>query len=209
MTLGSQVVATTDGSVYARLEVTEIAAGDLQLRAWDDTHLAAVLAAAADPQIARWNAVRLPGLAPTATVTTPEQARQWIASRQVWDGRAAWAVCDATSGTALGYVSLHDLREHHLTGEVGYWVLPAARGRGGGRLAVAAAAGYGFGALALNRVELFHAVDNPASCGVATGAGFVLEGVARQAYRYGDGALHDDHMHARLASDSPPPDPPR
>ena len=72
-----------------------------------------------------------------------------------------------------------------------------------------AATRFAFEALGLNRVELFHAVDNPSSCGVATGAGFALEGVARQAYRYGDGVLHDDHMHARLANDPPPLDPPR
>ena len=130
-------------------------------------------------------------------------ARAWIDHRRGWAQHATWAVCDATSGTVLGYVSLHDLQRRHLSGEVGYWVLAGARGRGVGRRAVAAACGYGFGALGLNRIELFHAVDNPSSCGVATGAGFALEGIARQAYRYGDDLLHDDHMHARLAATSP------
>ena len=43
---------------------------------------------------------------------------------------------------------------------------------------------------------------NPArTCRVATAAGFALEGVARQSYRYPDGLFHDEHLHARLASD--------
>ena len=161
--------------------------------------VAAVLEAAADPEISPME----PG-----PLADPDSGR-------VADGRGPGPGLDRATGPAgtstppgpsatrpagavLGYVSLHDLEPRHLSGEVGYWVLPAARGRGVGRRAVAAASGYGFGALGLNRIELFHAVDNPSSCGVALGAGFALEGVAREAYRYGDGLLHDDHMHARL-----------
>jgi RimJ/RimL family protein N-acetyltransferase len=193
-----------DASRFAHLEPTEIAAGDLQLRVWDLSMVPTVLAAAADPEITRWNTVRLPTADMGVPLEGSDQARTWIEERLVWDSHATWAVCDAVSGEPLGYVSLHHLQEGNETGEVGYWVLPTARGRGVGRRSVAAAAGYAFGALELNRVELFHAVDNPASCGVATGAGFALEGIAREAYRYGDGHLHDDHMHARLARDPYP-----
>ena len=45
-------------------------------------------------------------------------------------------------------------------------------------------------------------VDNPASCRVATRAGFALEGTHRSSFRYGDGRLHDEHSHARLAADA-------
>lgn len=187
-----------------QLEPTEVAAGELQLRVWDVSMAAAVLEAAADPEIRRWNTVTLGEPDSGESLTDEDLARAWIRRRSGWDQHATWAACDATSGAVLGYVSLHDLEPRHLSGEVGYWVLPAARGRGVGRRAVAAASGYGFGALGLNRIELFHAVDNPPSCRVALGAGFALEGVAREAYRYGDGLLHDDHMHARLRSDPPP-----
>jgi RimJ/RimL family protein N-acetyltransferase len=186
------------------LEPTEIAAGDLQLRVWDVSMVPAVLEAAADPEITRWNTVSLAAADTGGALQDEAAARTWIEQRSSWDDHASWAVCDATSGSVLGYVSLHQLQPRHLAGEVGYWVLRGARGRGVGRRAVAAASGYAFGALGLNRIELFHAVDNPPSCGVATGAGFLLEGVARQAYRYGDGALHDEHLHARLASDPDP-----
>ena len=51
------------------------------------------------------------------------------------------------------------------------------------------------------RLELFHAVENAGSCRVAESAGLRLEGVHRSSYRYGDGLLHDEHCHARLADD--------
>ncbi|MDQ1615779.1 MAG: hypothetical protein QOJ60_1718, partial [Actinomycetota bacterium] len=51
------------------------------------------------------------------------------------------------------------------------------------------------------RVELYHAVANPASCRVAEKVGFRHEGTLRQSYVYGDGTRHDEHLHARLAGD--------
>ena len=32
-------------------------------------------------------------------------------------------------------------------------------------------------------------------------AGFRLKGTLRESYRYGDGQVHDEHLHARLADD--------
>lgn len=185
------------------LEPTEIAAGDLQLRVWELSYLPAVLKALSDPEISTWNPLRKPT---HSHLGDEALAANWIAQRSNWeDGEhATWAVCDAVSGEVCGYVSLHNINPNQLSGEVGYWVLPDARNRGVGRRAVAAACGYGFGALCLHRIELYHAVDNPASCKVAEGAGFLFEGIGRQAYRYGDGIFHDDHSHARLASDPDP-----
>jgi RimJ/RimL family protein N-acetyltransferase len=126
----------------------------------------------------------------------------WCAARADWDGsHASWAVC-APGGELLGSVSLHQLDPHSSAGEVGYWTAPPARGRGVAAAAVQAATRFAFGVLGLQRVELFHAVDNPASCRVATKAGFALEGTHRSSFRYGDGRLHDEHSHARLASDT-------
>ncbi len=184
------------------LAPTELVAGDLQLVIWEDRYASAVLAALNDPEILIWNPLRRPDSPPAETDSG--FAERWIAERTVWDNHATWAVCDSVSGEAIGYVSLHNLNAAQSSGEVGYWVLPEARGRGVASAAVRAAAGYGFGALGLHRIELFHAVDNPDSCRVAERAGFGYEGTSRQAYRYGDGTFHDDHQHARLASDPDP-----
>ena len=86
-------------------------------------------------------------------------------------------------------------------GELGYTVLPAERGRGVARRAMAAATRYAFDDLGLFRVQLYHAVENVASCNAALAVGYRLEGTLRQSYRYGDGRRHDEHLHARLATD--------
>jgi RimJ/RimL family protein N-acetyltransferase len=43
-------------------------------------------------------------------------------------------------------------------------------------------------------------VENVGSCRVAQRAGFGLEGVMRSSKRFGDGRLHDEHLHAILAA---------
>jgi RimJ/RimL family protein N-acetyltransferase len=60
---------------------------------------------------------------------------------------------------------------------------------------------WAFGSRGLMRVQLEHAVPNPASCRVAVAAGFVLEGTARSAYAVPGGGREDCHIHGRLPSD--------
>ena len=83
--------------------------------------------------------------------------------------------------------------------QVGYWVVPATRGRG-----VAAACGWAFGAPGIDRIELCHAVENAASRSVAEKAGFTYEGHLRPSFRYGDGVKHDELLWARLSDDPAP-----
>ena len=53
-----------------------------------------------------------------------------------------------------------------------------------------------------HRIELYHAVENERSCGVAKRAGYPPEGVKRSAMSYPvDGRRSDEHLHARLVSD--------
>ncbi|WP_424216882.1 GNAT family N-acetyltransferase (plasmid) [Streptomyces sp. BI20] len=59
--------------------------------------------------------------------------------------------------------------------EVGYWTVGAARGRGIAPRAVRAVTEWAFGLWApsgLDRIDLLHQVDNPASCRVAGKTGF-------------------------------------
>jgi RimJ/RimL family protein N-acetyltransferase len=178
-------------------EPVEVAAGAYQLTVPDpDRDAADVLAACADPEIRRWN----PGPA------TMADARAWCARRGDWSrgDHASWLVRAATSGELVGSVSLHEVDAANSSCEVGYWVAAPARGRGAATASIAAAARFAFDALGLARAEIFHAVDNPGSCRAATKAGFAWEGTHRQAYRYGDGELHDDHSHGRLATDPEP-----
>jgi RimJ/RimL family protein N-acetyltransferase len=63
---------------------------------------------------------------------------------------------------------------------------------------------WAFASRGLMRVQLEHAVSNPASCRVAVAAGFLLEGTARSAYAVPDGGREDCHLHGRLPTDPTP-----
>jgi RimJ/RimL family protein N-acetyltransferase len=165
-----------------------VLAGDgLALRPWLPSDAAALLRIAEDRLIGQWNTIQVADLA---------QARDWIDKRRDWTGHATWAVCEAPSGDIVGYVSLFHLDIPNACGELGYWVAPEARGRSIAACAVLAVRDYATSQLALERLELYHAVENEASCRVALKAGFSHEGTLRKSYRYADGVLHDEHLHA-------------
>lgn len=166
---------------------------ELTLRRFVESDVDVLVAAYADPGIQLWHRRSL----------TPAEALEWVVGRAQarWAAETGteWAVVDA-DGTVVGRVGLPvlSLREGHA--EAGYWVLPEARGRGVAGRALTAMAEWVFG-LGLPRVELRHSVLNEASCRVATKAGFVHEGTARQGLVHADG-FHDMHLHARLAPDA-------
>jgi hypothetical protein len=104
----------------------------------------------------------------------------------------AVAVADATTGDLLGSVSLHSIRPAYGNAQIGYWTVPAARGRAVAGRAVDAACRRGFAVVTFDRVELYHAVENPTSGRVAEKAGSRLEGRLRRSFPYGDGVRHDE-----------------
>jgi ribosomal-protein-alanine N-acetyltransferase len=83
-----------------------------------------------------------------------------------------------------------------------YWLGSSARGRGLATKALNSVAYWAFSA-GLFRLELDHRVNNPASCGAATRAGFLVEGIERQKLLYG-ADRYDIESHARLATDPLP-----
>jgi len=180
------------------LEPVGINAGPYRLRPPSLREAEDVLAMAQDPEIRMWNAL--------ARVTDHETAEDWCRRWSDWNGgtSAQWNVFDAAEGKLLGTISLSDVDMRHSSGEIGYRVAPWARGRGVGTVALRSVADWAFGTLGLTRLQLFHATDNSASCRVAEKGGFLLEGSLRSSYRYGDGELHDEHIHGRLASDHVP-----
>ena len=183
----------------AVVDPTPLTLGPYRLDVPTAADLDEVAAAFEDPEIALWNpGVKRPGS------TTRDRAKLWIADRSVWGpDHASWVVRDL-DGTLVGQVSLHQIDAEGGSAQVGYWLTPRGRGRGLGTAAVAAATAYAFDVLELLRVALFHAVENEASCRLALRCGFLLEGTSRQSYVYGDGLRHDEHLHARLATDPVP-----
>lgn len=105
-----------------------------------------------------------------------------------------WAVVE--DGVAVGNVGAAAIEW------MSYWLAPGARGKGYAAGALIAVSEWAF-ANGLYRLELGHRVNNPASCRVATAAGFLAEGIEREKLRYGN-ARYDVETHARLVTDPAP-----
>jgi len=161
--------------------------GVVTLRAFHPGDAADVARACDDPETARW--------LPVPSPYTLEDGRTYVG--QTAPGRwadgteATFAVTDAVSGELLGDCGLKLERRSLGLGEVGYWAAPWARGKGVASRAAALLAWWGVQELGLNRVELVADVENVASLRAAEKAGFVREGVARQARPARDGSGRD------------------
>ncbi|HEU0103094.1 MAG TPA: GNAT family N-acetyltransferase [Mycobacteriales bacterium] len=151
--------------------------GVVTLRRWAASDAADVARAGEDPDMARWLPVPSP-----YTLSDASAYVGTLVGRECADGVAAHAaVVDAAEGALLGAVSLKlPLRELGV-GEIGYWTAPWARRRGVASRAAALLGRWGLEELRLGRVELLADVDNLASRRVAERAGYVREGIARQA----------------------------
>jgi RimJ/RimL family protein N-acetyltransferase len=176
----------------------ELPAGELLLRPWRADDVAAVWAAGQDPALRQWN---------DSGTSSPDDVRASLTRRADWSGgdHASFAVVAAAGGHLLGSVSLHAIDRAQGDAELGYWTVPEARGRGVAVRATQAVCAWAFPALQLDRVQLFHAVENPASGRVAAKAGFTMEGRLRRSHRYGDGVRHDELLWSRLSDDPPVP----
>ncbi|MEU1424812.1 GNAT family N-acetyltransferase [Kitasatospora sp. NPDC005751] len=179
--------------------------GDIQLHPWGrltDVRggvVPGLLAAAADPEIARWNPLR-------ATDRAGAEAYLDRCDAGWADGAtAAFAVVGAAGGTLLGNCALRWVDRADGLAMIGYWLLPAARGRGVATRAVRAVTGWGIATAGTRRIEIAHAVGNDTSCRVAERCGYPAEGTLRASHHYGDGGYQDEHLHARLATDPEPP----
>ncbi|WP_223166552.1 GNAT family N-acetyltransferase [Nonomuraea sp. SYSU D8015] len=163
---------------------------NVRLREWRDSDAPAVLDAFQAPDLRRQAAW---------PIITLKDARGWIAS---WEGagHAFAVVIDGAGGErVVGNVAVTKIDTHD-TGWVSYWVVPEARGRGIAVAATEKLVRWAFDERGLYRLELGHRTNNPASCRVATKAGFRPEGIERGKLRH-DGVRYDVERHARLATD--------
>jgi RimJ/RimL family protein N-acetyltransferase len=146
-----------------------LAEGELRLRPWTVADAAALAAAWADPDVARFTGV--------PADRSEAAARRWIEG----DGarRAAGASLDLVvevDGAVAGEVGLVDRSGQPGVAEVGWWTGPAHRGRHVATRAVALVARWALDALGLSALEAVCDPANPASAAVARGAGFVPHG---------------------------------
>ena len=156
------------------MDPTEITAGRLHLRPWQEGDQDVLVAAGDDPESARWTNVPSP--------YTRSDADAWVretAPRGWTDGTAlSFAVCDSTTSEVLASVALRQAADPDVWA-VGYWCVPAHRGQGVVPEALGSLCRWGFGALGAARIEWMAQVGNYASLRSAQKAGFQVEGVLR------------------------------
>jgi RimJ/RimL family protein N-acetyltransferase len=86
------------------------------------------------------------------------------------------AVTDLSRRPFLGHVMLHTFAWRHRRAEIGYWLVPSARGHGVGHTAVSLLVEWAFDELGLERVEITTTPDNGPARALAGSLGFSEEG---------------------------------
>ncbi|MBU6531151.1 GNAT family N-acetyltransferase [Streptomyces sp. NPDC057245] len=143
-----------------------------------------------DPEVVRFT------FEPT-TELTPERLRSWYGVRTAAPDRLDLAVTDRATGELVGEVVLYDWDPAARSCTFRTLVGPRGRGRGLGSEATRLIVGHAFERVGLHRVELEVYADNPRARRVYEKAGFVVEGVRREA-ALRNGAWVDDVLMAVL-----------
>ncbi|MFF2011544.1 GNAT family N-acetyltransferase [Streptomyces sp. NPDC058195] len=171
----------------------------LVLRPWRGDDVPALVDAFRDPVLHRWAGPAL---------TSPADAERWVRDQERnWaaGSRFGFAVLEVQphvpEGELAGQVILKkDAGFASRSAQVGYWTAAHARGRAVAPRALEAVTEWAFGAWApdvLERLELLHQVDNPASCRVADKSRYVLDGVLPPAL---PAFPREGHLHIRRRS---------
>lgn len=145
----------------------------LILRPWSTEDVAAVVEAFEDPGVRRGS---------SAPIDNEADGLRWLRMQERgWAAgdRFGFAVVDVPGDDALprvvGNVGLREVASGKPSAEVGYWTVPWARGQGVAPRALEALTTWAldtFRADGLERLELLHQLDNPASCRVAEKCGY-------------------------------------
>jgi RimJ/RimL family protein N-acetyltransferase len=130
-----------------------------------------------------------------------EHAQGWIEGAEPEWAEArhgALAIVDATDDRFLGAIGLSPQGPHGV--EIGFWIVPSARGRGIATEATRLLGRWVLRDLGFDRLELLHLVGNEGSRRVAEKVGFRHEGTLRD-YAVVRGEARDVVMYSLLAAD--------
>jgi RimJ/RimL family protein N-acetyltransferase len=111
-----------------------------------------------------------------------ERLRTWLA--RAWReppelARFEWVIADTASDAFLGALMLHSVDWRNRRAETGFWVVPAARGRGVLSAGLALVLDWAFAA-GLERMELTALPENTVVPRIAEKFGYVFEGTLRK-----------------------------
>jgi RimJ/RimL family protein N-acetyltransferase len=150
---------------------------------------------------------------PAGAQPGPDDFPAWLARRRLDMDTGAdlhWCVADLGTDEMLGNVQIFRMgpAEGRFQGELGYWLRPAARGRGVIGEAIEAIVPHAFrpvggGGLGLTRLHACTDSDNHPSQSVLRSAGFTQSGTGRKAWRRSDGSWSDGVYFELLAGPAP------
>ena len=164
------------------------------LRPWAPADAENVFAACQDVEIQRWTTVPSPYTHADAVAYVTEVAPALWAQ-----GGAVFAVIDTATGRLAGSIGAHGIRDG--VAHVGYWTVPAVRGRGLASAALRTLTGWFLREAGIARVELVVEPTNAGSVRVAEAAGFTREGLLRQRFVL-RGRRADVVMYSMLTTDT-------
>jgi RimJ/RimL family protein N-acetyltransferase len=172
----------------------DLDAGGIRIRRFRDSDAEAFAAATHDAEIVAHSGI--PGS------HTPRSAR--IAFTRFDDeGFVQRAIADRETDALLGTVLLFNVARHERRCEIGFWLVPGARGRGAATSAVRIVCDWAAREWGIERFDAHSDIDNPGAHAVLERNGFNREGVLR-----GWGARGNDRVDAvvfgRLAGLTPP-----
>jgi RimJ/RimL family protein N-acetyltransferase len=173
------VPPTSDPALGLSIPDDGLRDGELVVRPPRSGDVDVVAGAFADPELR--GAGNLPDLTPEELLETLPYLPALAASGRL----LPVVVVDATTNQILGGGALHHLDSERAIVEIGYWLLPDARGQGVATRVARMLAEHAF-ALGVQRVEAYVNVGNDASERVLERAGFTREGVVRSLPRPGD-----------------------
>lgn len=133
-------------------------------------------------------------------VTTLLEAQTYIQTLIDSPTVQAWGV--DLGGLLAGLICIN-VDEENRTGWFSYWMAKHARGQGITARAAATVADWALSSHGLERLELGHRANNPASGAIAVKAGFVHEGTEREKFLI-NGKRIDVLTYGRLLSDPAP-----
>jgi len=168
---------------------TTLAVGDLTLRPLSQSDADDIADACQDPETLRWLPIPRPYTLANA---------QWFIGTfapTLRESGAGIVFAIESAGRLVGVIDLKHVNWAYRVAEVGYWVAPWARGRGVASRSTRALSEWAISDHGFERVELFAATGNIGSQRAAEKAGFVREGVARNA-----GYVHDGRVDLVLFS---------